>query len=320
MPNTRDVRLAAKWYCGPMSSKPISQADSKAGEALRSSVQLILTNAHAAIEDRTRSDAKAIHDFRRCMKRWRALLFLIDPFIDTDAKSLNADARDMARALGNARDAQSALDALADLSGHGLALSDRSQKTLRTRIDAIRRTAETTTLTDDTRKRLAQALDRSIATVEHRPLQSVTFSDIAERLAAGYRDARRAMPENWSDSDGEALHELRKRIVRHRYQMEIVVPFWKNFGTMWIDEAQRLRTSLGKHQDLLVLAGLTAPHQPLAAWRSRLTTAIAQRKAHHVRVASHIAKRMFVEKPKGFRRRLEVIWKTDRRASQSPHD
>jgi len=134
-----------------------------------------------------------------------------------------------------------------------LALSERSQKTLRTRIDAIRRTAETTTLTDDTRKRLAQALDRSIATVEHRPLQSVTFTDIAERLAAGYRDARRAMPENWSDSDGEALHELRKRIVRHRYQMEIVVPFWKNFGAMWIDEAQRLRTSLGKHQDLLLL-------------------------------------------------------------------
>ena len=288
------------------------QSDSRAAKMLREVAQSILTNARIAIEDRTRPQAKAIHDFRRCIKRWRALLFLCNPFIGPQYKSLQEDARDMARSLGSARDAQSALDALDDLSRHGLALSDRSQKTLRTRIDAIRQAAETTTLTEETRNRLAQTLARGIAAVEQWPLQGVAFNDIAGRLAAGYRGARRRMPENWSDADGEALHELRKHIVRHRYQMQIVVPFWKNFITMWIDEAQKLRNSLGKHQDLLVLSALTAPHQPLAAWRKRLLPAIEERKAHHVSAARRIASRMLVEKPKAFRQRLEAMWEDER--------
>src|SRR4051794_17004815 len=160
--------------------------DSHAGETLRSTARLILTNARIAIEGRTQPDAKSIHDFRRCTKRWRAFLVLIDPLIGTDTKSLKADARNMAHTLGSARDAQSALDAIADLSEHGLALSDRSKESIRARIDAIRHAAETTTLIDDTRKRLAQTLDRSIAAVEHWPLGSIAFTDIAERLAAGY--------------------------------------------------------------------------------------------------------------------------------------
>lgn len=293
-----------------MSHKSKTQPDTEAGEAVRSAARLILTNARATIEEKTNPDVKLIHDFRRCMKRWRALLILIAPIIGADLKTLKADAHDMARALGGARDAQSALDALTDLSEHGLTLSERSQKTLQTRIDEVRHTAETTTLTDDTRKQLVRTLNRSLAAVEHWPLHSVTFTDIAERLAAGYRAARRAAPKNWSDADGEVLHELRKRIIHHRYQMEIAIPFWKNFGEKWIEGAQRLRTSLGKHQDLLVLAGLTAPHEPLAAWRARLLPAIEQRKVHHARAAGRIATRMFVEKPKAFRRRLDAIWKT----------
>jgi CHAD domain-containing protein len=276
---------------------------------LRDAARLILTNARIAIENRTRADAESIHEFRRRIKRWRALIRLCDPFIGTEAKSLQAGARDMARSLGGARDAQSALDALADITEHGLVLSDRSQKTLHQRIDAIRQSAESTTLTDATRHQLVQTLARSLAGVEQWPLQSITFGDVAGRLAAGYRAARRSMPESWSDADDEALHDLRKKIIRHRYQMDIVVaPLWKNFATMWIEETQRLRTSLGKYQDLTILAGLTAPHKPLAAWRKRLLPAITQRKAHHARVARRIATRLLVDKPNAFRRRLEAIW------------
>jgi CHAD domain-containing protein len=299
-----------------MNRTPASKPDSEAGEAIRNAARRILTNAQIAIEDRARPDAKLIHDFRRCIKRWRALLFLVDPLVGPDVKKLKDDARDMARALGGARDAQSARDALADLSEHGLAFSNRSTKSIQTRIDTVRLAAESTTLTDETRKGLSQTLKRNLATVDIWRLNSITFADIAARLAGGYRVARRAMPKKWFDADGEDLHELRKRIIHHRYQMEIVVPFWKNFGTMWIEEAQRLRTSLGKHQDLLVLTSLTAPHQPLAPWRARLLPAIAQRKAHHGRVASRIAIRMFVERPKDFRRKLEAIWNADDRSSR----
>ena len=80
----------------------------------------------------------------------------------------------------------------------------------------------------------------------------------------------------------------------------------------------RLRERLGKHQDLLVLEQLAGAHQPLAPWRSRLAPAIASRKAEHVAASRRLALRLFVEKPRAFRRRLEVMWDTSRPKPASP--
>jgi CHAD domain-containing protein len=293
-----------------MNKKPFLQPDLAVDEALRAMARAILSDARAAIEDPTRSSAQAVHDFRRQMKRWRALLRLLRPFLGADGEALRVEARDLARELGGARDAQSALDALADLESHGLDLSKRSLATVRSRIDQIRQAAESTTLTADMRVRLAQALDHALAAVEAWPLQQLTFADVAKRLTGGYRAARDARPENWPNADGPELHEFRKRLVTHRYQMAGVVPLWPRFGKMWIGEAQRLRDRLGNHQDLLVLMRLTEPGQPLARWHVRLMPAIDRRAAKHVRAASRIAQRLFVDKPKAFQRRLDVMWET----------
>ena len=40
-----------------------------------------------------------MHDFRRAMKRWRALLRLFEPFLGEEARRLRDEARDLARAL-----------------------------------------------------------------------------------------------------------------------------------------------------------------------------------------------------------------------------
>jgi CHAD domain-containing protein len=291
-----------------MSDKPALQPGLAVGEALRAVARDILGEARAAIEDPSHSDAVAVHEFRRAMKRWRAMLRLLAPFLAEDGKRLRNEARDLARELGGARDAQSALDGLADLAGHGLTLSGRSLATVRGRIEALRQSAETKVLTDAMRTRLADALAAADAAVERWPLHTLTFAEVADVLVLGFRAARRALPKHWSDADAEELHELRKRIVNHRYQMETVAPLWPRFGKMWVGEAQRLRDRLGKHHDLLVLARLTEAHQPLAPWRSRLAPAIAQRMSGHVAAARRLASRLFVEKPRAFRRRLDIIW------------
>jgi CHAD domain-containing protein len=292
-----------------MSDEPSLQPDVAVDEALRSIARAILADARAAIADPKQPTAEAVHDFRRHMKRWRALLRLLGPILGTDGKALRDEARDLARALGGARDAQSALDALSDLSGHG-DLSQRSLATLRSRIEVLRQSAETNTLNADMRMRVTRALDKATTSIELWPLQSLTFSDVTERLTRGYRAARKALPERFSDADGPELHELRKRIVAHRHQMEIVAPLWRRFGKMWISEAQRLRDRLGKHQDLLLLMRMTEPGKPLARWQTRLKPAIEERASDHIRAARRLARRLFVDKPKAFRRRLEVIGET----------
>jgi CHAD domain-containing protein len=281
------------------------------GEALRAIAHDILADARAAIKNPAKSNTVSVHEFRREMKRWRALLRLFAPFIGSESDKLNRVARDLARALGSARDLQSARDALDDLVEHDLPVSNRSIKEVRQLIDGLRTTGERNALAPKMRRRINEMLADADDAVNHWPLHILSFRDIAEQLAAGYRDARRALPKRWSHDDPEALHELRKMVIIHRYQMQIVETLWPRFTKMWVAEAQRLRERLGQHQDLDVLAQLTKPHQPLADWRSQLERPIAIRKRRHIAAAKRIATRLFVDKPSAFRRRLLIMWETD---------
>jgi CHAD domain-containing protein len=280
------------------------------GEALVAVAHDILEEARAAIADPAKPDAVAVHDFRKAMKRWRAFLRLLEPIVGADARRLRDLARDLARALAAARDGQSALDALADLIAHApqSGFSERSWNSIRARLDALRQGAETVALTESMRERLRSAIEAGTEAIAHWPLEDTRFWQVSEGLRESYARARRAIPTDWEDASDEELHDLRQRVVIHRYQMPLLEPLWPRFSRLWIAEAQRLRERLGTHQDLAVLAGLTALRQPLAPWRGRLLPLVAARKAVHVEAAARLARRLFAERPKAFRRRLDALW------------
>src|SRR5262245_38277544 len=109
-----------------MNDRPAVHPDVAVGDALQAVARDILAEARAAIEDRTKSSAVAVHDYRKAMKRWRALLRLLNPFLGDIGEKLRIEARDCARELAGPRDAQAALDALDDLEKAEIELSDRS--------------------------------------------------------------------------------------------------------------------------------------------------------------------------------------------------
>src|SRR4051812_35568111 len=109
-----------------MAEKPALRPGIAVGEALRTLAHDILAEARAILEDQTRASAAAVHDFRKAMKRWRALLRLLEPFLGDEARGLRAEARDFARELAGARDAQSAIEALDDLTAEKVPLSART--------------------------------------------------------------------------------------------------------------------------------------------------------------------------------------------------
>ncbi len=83
-----------------------------------------------------------MHDFRRAMKEWRALMRLLAPFI-ADAVRWRHEARDHARSLAHARDGAAALNAFDGLVDKGnLVLSSRTSDTIRARIEALRGSEE----------------------------------------------------------------------------------------------------------------------------------------------------------------------------------
>ena len=293
-----------------MSEKPGLQPQKAVGDALRDIARQILAEGRTAIEDRKRVEAVAVHDFRAAMKSWRAFLRLVEPHLKPNDRGWRTEARDLARMLAGARDAQATLDAIADIEQHAPShrLSAQSWDTIRTSLEDLRASAETASLTNAIRRRSLAALDRAEARVELWPLDELAVSVVAESLGEGYRRARNLIPKDWRKATADDLHELRQRVVVHRYQMELVEPLWPRLGRSWVREAQKLRSQLGKNQDLAVLARYAEPHRPLARWRSRLQSVASQRQAQHVASARRIAGRLFAERPKAFRHRLEAMW------------
>jgi CHAD domain-containing protein len=294
-----------------MGEKPALQPNAAIGPAVRAIAGHVLAEAHSALVDPQRTNQDAVHDFRRAMKEWRALMRLLAPFIP-DASRWRHEARDLARSLAHARDSAAALNAFDTLLEKGMVLSETSTATIRGRIEALRGSEEQAVLTPALRDTILSWLDTAAASVETWPLDPFDFSSIAAQLAAGYRSARKHIPDDWSLASAGDLHSLRQRVVDLRYQMELIEPLWPRFGRMWTEEAERLRGRLGQCQDLEVLKRLTEPHQPLAHWRSRLTPAIAERSAALAQRAARIAHRLFAERPKLFRQRLETLWEHGR--------
>ncbi len=280
-----------------------------AAHALAALLRDIVASARLPLDAQGMTDAVAIHDYRKAFKRWRALLRLIGPVIGEEAEVLRVEARDLAREMATARDSQAALEALADLGEEIPGLSARSRATIAGRLTQAGSTAEAAILTAALKLRIRDLLNRAAAAVERWPTGQFDCDAATRRLTATYRKVRECEPEDWATAPPEHLHQLRQRIVEHRYQMELMEPVWPKLIKVWLSETQRLRDRLGAHQDLHVLARLTGPHQPLAHWRSRLAAPIAQRQAVHVAAAQRLTGRLFAEKPKAFRDRLAALWR-----------
>ena len=285
-----------------------AEHDTSFGDGLAAAARSIIADARSSLSNTELTDAEAVHEVRKALKRWRALMRLLSRPLGEQAEQMRTEARDLMRALSSARDAQSTLDALADLRKADVPVSDTSMETIRGRLSEIKSTAEQTGFTPAMRERLSRYLDFAILSLERWPIKAIDFDTTADALTVTYRRARQLMPDNWQDSDAEHLHDLRRRVVEHRHQMDLVEHLWPRLGQVWAEEAQRLRNRLGACQDLAVLSGFTAPHQPLAPWRSRLTPMIEARRAAHLKTAARLAGRLFAEKPKAFRRRMAALW------------
>ena len=286
------------------------------GDGLAAAGRAIIADARRPLNDPKLSDPEAVHELRKALKRWRAYLRLLERPLGAPAEAMRAEARELMRALAGARDAQSALDALDDLRKSEAPLANTSTESVRARLVAMRDAAEAATFTAETRERLARYLDYATLSLERWPIAEIDFDAIADGLAATYRRARALVPQDWAQTEPEHLHDLRRRVVEHRHQMDLIEPLWPQQGKAWVQKAQRLRNRLGACQDLEMLSHLTAPHQPLARWRSRLAPAIAARRAAHLVAAARGAARLFADKPKAFRKRIGDLRKARRPGSK----
>src|SRR5947209_12608831 len=121
-----------------MTDKPALRPDAAVGEALKAIARDTLSEARRALGEPRKLDAVAVHDYRKAMKRWRSLLRLLQPLLGEEARRLRIEARDFARELSGARDAQAAIGALEDLVATEAELPPRTVASIRRRLDEAR--------------------------------------------------------------------------------------------------------------------------------------------------------------------------------------
>ena len=280
--------------------------------SLRETAEDILSAARAAHErlQAQHELGPAIHDLRVAFKRWRALLRLLEYPIGNEALILRHEARFLAREFGRSRDAHSVLDALADVTKPREAetppFSQRTEATLTRRLQEMR---DAIPPHPELVQRLHDSLNRAAVCLASWPLESIRSDDVVRGLAQSYRRARRRLPKKWEEASPEEIHDFRKTVVVFRYQLELIAPLWPKVWHAFIDEVQKVRTQLGKSNDLVALAALTQPRQVLARWRSRLTLSIETRRRFHLGRAQVLAGRIFAESPRSFRKRIETLAK-----------
>lgn len=304
-----------------------------AGRIVASALRDIVADGRRPLETAGIDDATLVHDLRKALKHWRAMMRLIGPVVGDEAEALRVEARDVARQIAAARDGRAAQEAFSDLLGkknkkkngggarRGGSLSEAARAAIDDRLARLRAGAEATGITAAGRASASALWKRAGAAVDRWPLARFDRDAAARQLGAQYRRARKAIPEDWPAASADALHTLRQRVVEHRYQMEIAETLWPKVMQAWVLEAQRLRDRLGAHHDLAVLEQLTGPGQPLSRWRSQLAPLIAARQAAHVAGARRLAGRLFAETPKAFLARMAALWEQrDREEANKKHD
>ncbi|BBF91576.1 CHAD domain-containing protein [Blastochloris tepida] len=293
--------------------------DAAAGELSRALIAGV-EDAAATLESGRHRDDVAIHEFRKAMKRHRALLRLTEPLRGEAAKAERREAGALARRLSGARDLTAAREGLDDLIDKKLIRPDLAAP-VREALEAARRASEAASLDTTVRADVLAFLGRARAAAARIAEADLPLRALIAGLARGFRRMVHAAPQDWSAASADSLHELRKAAVIHRYQIELALPLWPRPIEVWIDEVQRLRDRLGQGQDLEALSHFLAgaPRLLDAGRHARLMAAIRTRQGQHVAAAEQQMARLAAERPHAFAERLLAYAGAHRLTAPRPH-
>jgi CHAD domain-containing protein len=255
--------------------------------------------------------AQSIHRARRCLKRCRSLVVLVQPSGGRRSWSAEAAAlKEASNRLAGARDVQAKLDALAKLEAWA---ADQSLTPtfarLRKGIDSRRKSRE-----QDIGNSVAGAIAADLGGLAvhftRKRLRGFGEAAMMNGVAETYRRGRKAMARAYRKNRDEDFHEWRKQMQRHWRHMQLLESVWPEEIAARTKAAQDLSALLGDDHDLWMLLGyLNEGKLPLAQnKRQRIAELGRDLQSELRRRARWIGAQLYAEKPRPFVRRLTVYW------------
>lgn len=281
---------------------PVDVEHAAASGLLATALEAAVAAAGRALEQD--DPVRAVHDLRKAFKQLRGDLRLVRGSGRGAARALRDELGAAARKLSQARDTAVQRETLDKLVEKGL-LTPAARRSAREALAgggetggetfplAVR--AEITALV----ARCGPAVVEMAGTPGPKAVIGAIVADYARARERG---------RSVDTTDDEELHELRKAVIAHRYQMELLTPYWPALGELWEKELQRLRDKLGEHHDLAVLAA-SVRDTGTGGWRGEVLKAVEHRQKKLLNRIQRLQAQLFAERPKAFARRLRAYVK-----------
>jgi CHAD domain-containing protein len=246
--------------------------------------------------------AGALHEYRKSVRRARALLRLMEGVVGVDAYDrLTTTLREVHRASSGLRDRQVLLDVM---QGAGPCASDAGAvvaASLGAAMggEAAPSAAEVAEVIAAGSARLAPLPELLAGAMPRK----VSWDAVADGLARTFRRARRRLHAVELHGDDESLHGLRKRTKELNYQVELFAELGGRARKQRKQLAE-LCDELGQLADLIVLRGYAETHLASAGEQARVIAAIAGERASQLGHALEHAGEVLDRRPRSFARKI----------------
>jgi CHAD domain-containing protein len=212
--------------------------------------------AQAMAEAAGRDPVHAVHEYRKAVRRARAVVRLARPIVPRRAFSaLNQELRQAVAASSATRDAHVLEAALEHLPGRS---SDPARRAAREALEAIRAEQGSTQGAQRVLRHGAWTLNGLPARFFESLPRDVCWLDLESGLRGSYRRARKARAEAGRTGDFAAIHDFRKRVKELRYQLELLEAAAELALKRDHQQLARLAQRLGTVTDLIALRRLVA--------------------------------------------------------------
>lgn len=255
--------------------------------------------ARAAREASAQSSrqAKAVHEFRKALRRARAVLALVQQALPREARKAAREAlRDARRAVSAARDQVVAPEAMARL-----ALADDERELANAVLAAA---AQAVPPAGDIELALAEGAARAAAEVEVVEAAlpaSIGWPTLIAGLEAEYRRARRA--RRAAKGSRRAFHSWRRRTKELAHQLDLLARYGGAKVGALRDEVAAVVDTQADAVDLIMLRDLVRAHTQ-GDQHERLVAAIDHELAPQMKASRRAGRDAFRRKPAQLARRV----------------
>lgn len=240
---------------GPLGSKrSLIDDEAELRRTLVSEFQAAADAAREAAGAVDRSVTNAVHEYRKALRRARAVLALVSAALPkAERKAVNRALREARRALGVARDHAVAPEAISVLP-----LGEIERHTAGAIIHAA---GEAMPPVAEIKQLLAEGAARAAAQVEALEAslpQTVAWSAVESGLRKTYGDARRARKN--AKHSKRAFHSWRRRSKELGYQLDMLAGYGGNRMTELAREIEGITDTQGPAVDVIMLRDFVRTH------------------------------------------------------------